>query len=78
MLLSLFLGVYMTTAKAAFVNDLTDAAPSDNASGKRRNKNCIMQVIFPGIARCRGYFFAFCRKAAILCIFIVFPIAFSM
>lgn len=34
MLLSLFLGVYMTTAKAAFVNDLTDAAPSDNASGK--------------------------------------------
>lgn len=34
MLLSLFLGVYMTTAKAAFVNDLTAAAPSDNASGK--------------------------------------------
>ena len=34
MLLSLFLGVYMTTAKAAFFNDLTDAAPSDNASGK--------------------------------------------
>ena len=34
MLLSLFLGVYMTTAKAAFVNDLTTAAPSDNASGK--------------------------------------------
>ena len=34
MLLSLFLGVYMTTAKAAFVSDLTAAAPSDNASGK--------------------------------------------
>lgn len=34
MLLSLFLGVYMTTAEAAFVNDLTAAAPSDNASGK--------------------------------------------
>ena len=34
MLLSLFLGVYMTTAKAAFINDLTAAAPSDNASGK--------------------------------------------
>lgn len=34
MLLSLFLGVYMTTAKAAFVNDLTAAAPSDSASGK--------------------------------------------
>lgn len=34
MLLSLFLGVYMTTAKVAFVNDLTAAAPSDNASGK--------------------------------------------
>lgn len=34
MLLSLFLGVYMTTAKAAFVNDLIAAAPSDNASGK--------------------------------------------
>lgn len=34
MLLSLFLGVYMTTAKATFVNDLTAAAPSDNASGK--------------------------------------------
>lgn len=34
MLLSLFLGVYMTTAKAAFVNDLTADAPSDNASGK--------------------------------------------
>ena len=34
MLLSLFLGVYMTTAKAAFVNDLTAAAPSDNASDK--------------------------------------------
>lgn len=34
MLLSLFLGVYMTTAKAAFVNDLTAAAPSDNASSK--------------------------------------------
>lgn len=34
MLLSLFLGVYMTTAEAAFINDLTDAAPSDNASVK--------------------------------------------
>lgn len=34
MLLSLFLGVYMTTAKSAFVNDLTAAAPSDNASSK--------------------------------------------
>lgn len=34
MLLSLFLGVYMTTAKAAFVSDLTADAPSDNASGK--------------------------------------------
>ena len=34
MLLSLFLGVYMTTAKAAFINDLTAAAPSDSASGK--------------------------------------------
>lgn len=34
MLLSLFLGVYMTTAEAAFINDLTAAAPSDNASGK--------------------------------------------
>ena len=34
MLLSLFLGVYMTTAKAAFINDLTAAAPSDNASSK--------------------------------------------
>lgn len=34
MLLSLFLGVYMTTAEAAFVNDLTADAPSDNASGK--------------------------------------------
>ena len=34
MLLSLFLGVYMTTAEAAFVSDLTAAAPSDNASGK--------------------------------------------
>lgn len=34
MLLSLFLGVYMTTAKAAFINDLTAAAPSDNVSGK--------------------------------------------
>jgi len=34
MLLSLFLGVYITTAEAAFVNDLTAAAPSDNASGK--------------------------------------------
>lgn len=34
MLLSLFLGVYMTTAKAAFVSDLIAAAPSDNASGK--------------------------------------------
>ena len=34
MLLSLFLGVYMTTAKAAFFNDLTAAAPSDSASGK--------------------------------------------
>ena len=34
MLLSLFLGVYMATAKAAFVSDLTAAAPSDNASGK--------------------------------------------
>lgn len=34
MLLSLFLGVYMTTAEAAFVNDLTAAVPSDNASGK--------------------------------------------
>lgn len=34
MLLSLFLGVYMTTAKAAFVNDLTAAAPSDNAESK--------------------------------------------
>ena len=34
MLLSLFLGVYMTTAEAAFINDLTAAAPSDSASGK--------------------------------------------
>ena len=34
MLLSLFLGVYMTTAKAAFINDLTAAVPSDNANGK--------------------------------------------
>lgn len=34
MLLSLFLGVYMTTAEAAFVNDLTADTPSDNASGK--------------------------------------------
>lgn len=34
MLLSLFLGVYMTTAEAAFINDLTADAPSDNASGK--------------------------------------------
>ncbi len=34
MLLSLFLGVYMTTAKAAFVNDLTADAPSDNAESK--------------------------------------------
>lgn len=34
MLLSLFLGVYMTTAEAAFINDLTAAAPSDNASSK--------------------------------------------
>ena len=34
MLLSLFLGVYMTTAEAAFVNDLTADAPSDNAESK--------------------------------------------